>query len=73
MPQLAELGAKRGAGGELLIPGRNHTNVITSRAFKQGAIEFLGPRPRVVPGTRSGSWTTRGRFERQDDAVPAGA
>jgi pimeloyl-ACP methyl ester carboxylesterase len=43
MPQLAELGAKSGALVEqLLIPGRNHSNVITSRAFKQGAIEFLG-------------------------------
>ena len=43
MPELAELGAKSGALVEqLLIPGRNHSNVITSRAFKQGAIDFLG-------------------------------
>jgi pimeloyl-ACP methyl ester carboxylesterase len=42
MPELAELGAKSGALVEqLLIPGRNHSNVITSRAFKQGAIDFL--------------------------------
>jgi len=25
-----------------VLPGRNHTNAITSRAFKQGAISFLG-------------------------------
>jgi pimeloyl-ACP methyl ester carboxylesterase len=43
LPQLAELA--RGAGSmaeELLLPGRNHTNAITSRAFKQAAISFLG-------------------------------
>ena len=43
MPELAALGAK--AGGlveQLVLPGRNHTNAITSRAFKQGAISFLG-------------------------------
>jgi hypothetical protein len=27
---------------QLVLPGRNHTNAITSRAFKQGAISFLG-------------------------------
>jgi hypothetical protein len=43
MPDLAELGAKSGALVEqLLIPGRNHSNVITSRAFKKAATEFLG-------------------------------
>lgn len=43
MPQLAELGARSGALVEQLrIPGRNHSNVITSRAFKQAATEFLG-------------------------------
>jgi hypothetical protein len=26
---------------QLILPGRNHTNAITSRAFKQGAISFL--------------------------------
>lgn len=43
MPQLAELGARAGSMVEqLVLPGRNHTNAITSRAFKQGAISFLG-------------------------------
>jgi pimeloyl-ACP methyl ester carboxylesterase len=42
MPQLAALGAKAGGMVEqLLLPGRNHTNAVTSRAFKQGAISFL--------------------------------
>jgi pimeloyl-ACP methyl ester carboxylesterase len=42
IPQLAALGAKAGAMVEqLLLPGRNHTNAVTSRAFKQGAISFL--------------------------------
>jgi pimeloyl-ACP methyl ester carboxylesterase len=42
MPQLSALGAKAGAMVEqLLLPGRNHTNAVTSRAFKQGAISFL--------------------------------
>jgi pimeloyl-ACP methyl ester carboxylesterase len=42
MPQLAELGIRAGSLAEqLVIPGRNHTNAITSRAFKQGAIAFL--------------------------------
>ena len=40
--QLAELGLRAGSMAELLVlPGRNHTNAITSRAFKQGAISFL--------------------------------
>ncbi len=42
MPQLAELARTAGSMSEqLLLPGRNHTNAITSRAFKQGAIDFL--------------------------------
>jgi pimeloyl-ACP methyl ester carboxylesterase len=42
LPQLAELA--KGAGGlaeQLSLPGRNHTNAVTSRAFKQAAISFL--------------------------------
>ena len=42
LPQLAELA--KGAGGlaeQLTLPGRNHTNAVTSRAFKQAAISFL--------------------------------
>jgi pimeloyl-ACP methyl ester carboxylesterase len=43
MPQLAELAAKAGSTAEqLILPGRNHTNAVTSRAFKQAAIRFLG-------------------------------
>jgi pimeloyl-ACP methyl ester carboxylesterase len=43
MPELAALGVKAGGMVEqLVLPGRNHTNAITSRAFKQGAISFLG-------------------------------
>ena len=43
MPQLAELGIRAGSMAEqLTLPGRNHTNAITSRAFKEGAIAFLG-------------------------------
>jgi pimeloyl-ACP methyl ester carboxylesterase len=43
MPQLAELAAKSGSMAEqLVLPGRNHTNAVTSRAFKQAAIGFLG-------------------------------
>lgn len=43
MPQLAELASKRGGMVEtLVVPGRTHTNVITSRAFKDAAVEFLG-------------------------------
>jgi pimeloyl-ACP methyl ester carboxylesterase len=43
MAQLAELGLRAGSMTEqLVLPGRNHTNAITSRAFKQGAISFLG-------------------------------
>lgn len=42
MPQLAALAREAGSMvEELIIPGRNHNNVITSRAFKQAAIEFL--------------------------------
>lgn len=43
LPQLAELAAKAGSLAEqLILPGRNHTNAVTSRAFKQAAIGFLG-------------------------------
>jgi pimeloyl-ACP methyl ester carboxylesterase len=43
LPELAALASKAGAMVEqLVLPGRNHTNAITSRAFKQGAISFLG-------------------------------
>jgi pimeloyl-ACP methyl ester carboxylesterase len=42
MPDLAALGSKAGALVEqLVIPGRNHTSALTSRIFKQAAIEFL--------------------------------
>jgi hypothetical protein len=42
MPQLAELAVKVGSTAEqLVLPGRTHTNAITSRAFKQAAISFL--------------------------------
>ncbi len=43
MPELASIAGKRGGMVEtLVIPGRTHTNVITSRAFKEAAVEFLG-------------------------------
>ncbi|MDQ0820398.1 pimeloyl-ACP methyl ester carboxylesterase [Arthrobacter sp. V4I6] len=43
LPDLAALASKAGGMVEqLVLPGRNHTNAITSRAFKQGAISFLG-------------------------------
>ncbi|MFF1880904.1 alpha/beta fold hydrolase [Pseudarthrobacter sp. NPDC058196] len=43
LPHLAELARSAGSMPEqLLLPGRNHTNAITSRAFKQAAISFLG-------------------------------
>lgn len=43
MPRLAELAAASGSMAEqLVLPGRSHTNAITSRAFKQAAIAFLG-------------------------------
>jgi pimeloyl-ACP methyl ester carboxylesterase len=42
LPELAALGTKAGAMVEqLVLPGRTHTNAVTSRAFKQGAISFL--------------------------------
>lgn len=44
LPVLASIATAAGtAVKELLIPGRNHTNVLTNRAFKQAAIEFLAP------------------------------
>lgn len=43
MPRLAAIAGKAGALVEtLVIPGRTHTNVVTSRAFKDAAVEFLG-------------------------------
>jgi pimeloyl-ACP methyl ester carboxylesterase len=42
LPQHAELAQGAGALAEqLTLPGRNHTNAVTSRAFKQAAISFL--------------------------------
>jgi pimeloyl-ACP methyl ester carboxylesterase len=42
LPQLAGLAQGAGALAEqLTLPGRNHTNAVTSRAFKQAAISFL--------------------------------
>ncbi|NUS36097.1 MAG: alpha/beta fold hydrolase [Pseudarthrobacter sp.] len=42
LPRLAELARSAGSMAEqLVLPGRNHTNAITSRAFKQAAISFL--------------------------------
>ncbi|WP_247042993.1 alpha/beta fold hydrolase [Arthrobacter rhizosphaerae] len=42
MPDLAAIGSKSGALVEqLVIPGRNHTSALTSRVFKQAAIDFL--------------------------------
>ncbi|WP_104042228.1 alpha/beta fold hydrolase [Arthrobacter sp. ZGTC412] len=42
LPQLADLAGKAGGMVEqVMLPGRNHTNAITSRAFKQAAITFL--------------------------------
>jgi hypothetical protein len=42
LPQLAGLARNAGAMVEqVTLPGRNHTNAITSRAFKQAAITFL--------------------------------
>lgn len=42
LPQLAELASTAGSMAEqVLLPGRNHTNAVTSRAFKQAAISFL--------------------------------
>lgn len=42
LPQLEELARKAGSMAEqLILPGRNHTNAVTSRAFKQAAISFL--------------------------------
>ena len=42
LPQLAELARTAGSAAEqLILPGRNHTNAVTSRAFKQAAVRFL--------------------------------
>jgi pimeloyl-ACP methyl ester carboxylesterase len=43
LPKLAELARNAGSMAEqLILPGRNHTNAVTSRAFKQAAVSFLG-------------------------------
>jgi hypothetical protein len=43
MPQLAELAAKAGSKAEQhVLPGRTHTNAVTSRAFNPAAVSFLG-------------------------------
>lgn len=42
LPKLAELAQGAGSMAEqLVLPGRNHTNAVTSRAFKQATIDFL--------------------------------
>ncbi len=42
LPHLAGLARSAGAMvEEVMLPGRNHTNAVTSRAFKQAAITFL--------------------------------
>ena len=42
LPLLADLARSAGSMPEqLVLPGRNHTNAVTSRAFKQAAISFL--------------------------------
>ena len=42
LPKLAALAEGAGSVAEqLVLPGRNHTNAVTSRAFKQAAIAFL--------------------------------
>jgi len=41
-PQLAAL---NGQADLLLLPGRRHANAVTSRAFKNAAVEFLDVRP----------------------------
>lgn len=43
MPELASIAARGGGMVEqLLVPGRNHSNAITSRVFKDAALAFLG-------------------------------
>lgn len=43
MPELVAIAGHAGGMAEqLLIPGRNHSNAITSRAFKDAAVAFLG-------------------------------
>ncbi|MFD5278810.1 alpha/beta fold hydrolase [Pseudarthrobacter sp. NPDC058362] len=42
LPKLAELARGAGSMAEVLtLSGRNHTNAVTSRAFKQAAVSFL--------------------------------
>lgn len=43
MPELAAIAAHAGGMVEqLLIPGRNHSNALTSRVFKDAVVAFLG-------------------------------
>ncbi|UKA61468.1 alpha/beta fold hydrolase [Arthrobacter sp. FW306-04-A] len=43
MPELASIAAHAGGMVEqLLVPGRNHSNAVTSRVFKDAAVVFLG-------------------------------
>lgn len=43
MPELASIASRAGGMVEqLLVPGRNHSNAITSRVFKDAAVAFLG-------------------------------
>jgi pimeloyl-ACP methyl ester carboxylesterase len=43
MPELASIAAHAGGMVEqLLVPGRNHSNAVTSRVFKDAALAFLG-------------------------------
>lgn len=43
MPELASIASRAGGMVEqLLVPGRNHSNAITSRVFKDAALAFLG-------------------------------
>ncbi|MBF4993526.1 alpha/beta fold hydrolase [Arthrobacter gandavensis] len=40
-----ELAALNGHADLLMLPGRRHANAVTSRAFKNAAVEFLNVRP----------------------------
>lgn len=43
MPELASIASHAGGMVEqLLVPGRNHSNAVTSRVFKDAAVAFLG-------------------------------
>ena len=40
-----DLAALNGQADLLLLPGRRHANAVTSRAFKNAAVEFLDIQP----------------------------